>query len=230
MKGDIVHTPDGEEVVLVDIGMTVLVDNPVVRVWDVTLEGNAQHPWHLHHNPYVVLSLKGSEGRMDWIDGSPPRFISEYRGGAVYRPTSPVHRLTNLRDHVYQNRLIEMKDLGELLPEPLDIGEGARSIEGEIVGPDLSDGRRPVLQHPHVTVWTVAIEPGAKADLSLSGVAHVLALVDAPELTEDPAGGVLHHEGGPFLLSNESGRLQTWFIVELTYLEDLEAVLNGDHA
>lgn len=230
MKGDIVYTPDGEEIVLVDIGTTVLVDNEVIRAWDVKLEANGQHPWHLHHNPYVVLSIKGSDGRMDWIDGSPPRFISEYRGGAVYRPTSPVHRLTNLRDHVYQNRLIEMKNLGELLPEPLDIGEGARSIEGESIGPDLADGRRPVLEHRHVKVWTVEVEPGVNAELALSDVPHVLALLDAPDFSEDPTGGVRYHDGGSFQLANRTTDPQTWFVVELTYLEDLEAVLNGVHA
>lgn len=230
MKGDIVYSPDGEKIELVDIGITVLVDNPVVRVWDVTLGGHAQHPWHLHHNPYVVLSLQGSDGRMDWLDGSPERFISEYRGGAVYRPTSPVHRLTNLLDNTYQNRLVELKDLGELLPEPLDIGEGARSIEGEAVGPDIADGRRPVIDHPHVKVWAVDVQGNQDADLQLTDVPHVLALLDAPDLGQDAAGGVTYHEGGPLALANSSADLQTWFVVELTYLGDLDAVLNGGRA
>ena len=227
MKGDIVYSPQGERIELVDIGMSVLVDNAVVRVWDVTLQGRAQHPWHLHHNPYVVLSLQGSDGRMDWLDGSPERFISEYRGGAVYRPTSPVHRLTNLHDRVYQNRLVELKDLGELLPEPLDIGEGARSIEGEVIAPDLPDGRHPVIDHPHVKVWTVDVETDSKIDLGLTRVPHVLALVDAPDPVAEAAGGVGYHEGGPLTLTNDSADRQTWFIVELTYLEDLDATLNG---
>lgn len=230
MKGDIVYSPEGERIELVDIGITVLVDNPVVRVWDVTLEGHAQHPWHLHHNPYVVLSLQGSDGRMDWLDGSPERFISEYRGGAVYRPTSPVHRLTNLLDNTYQNRLVELKDLGELLPEPLDIGEGARSIEGEFVGPDLADGRRPIIGHPHVKVWAIDVEPGQKIELQLTDLPHVLAQVDAPDPAQDPSGGVAYHDGGPLALTNSSADLQTWFVVELTYHGDLDAVLDGDRA
>lgn len=230
MKGDIVYSPQGERIELVDIGITVLIDNPVVRVWDVTLEGHAQHPWHLHHNPYVVLSLKGSDGRMDWLDGSPERFISEYRGGAVYRPTSPVHRLTNLRDHVYQNRLVELKDLGELLPEPLDIGEGARSSEGEVLGPDLADGRRPVIDHPHIKVWTIDLEADDKVDLQLADVPHVLAQVDAPDVALDVTGGVVYHEGGSISVANDSADRQAWFVVELTYLDDLAAVLNGASA
>src|SRR5689334_6373533 len=102
MKGQIVHSPDGEEIVLADIGLVELFDNPVVRVWDVSLQPGETHPWHLHHNPYVVLSISGSECRMDWLDGSAPRFLNEYRGGAVYRPLSPVHRLTNIGDRFYQ--------------------------------------------------------------------------------------------------------------------------------
>lgn len=227
MKGDVVCSPDGTRVVLVDVGVTELLDNPVVRIWDVTLDGHGQHPWHLHHNPYVVLSLRGSDGRMDWLDGSPPRFISEYRGGAVYRPTSPVHRLTNLRDHSYQNRLVELKDLGELLSDPLDIGQGARSVEGETAGPDLPDGRRLVIDHPHVKVWTIDIASRETTNLRLSALPHVLALIDAPDLTEDPQGGTTFHEGGALTVTNASAHSQTWFVVELAYLDNLDAVLNG---
>lgn len=227
MKGDIVYSPEGEEIVLVDIGLVELLDNPVVRVWDVTLEGHGRHPWHLHHNPYVVLSVQGADGRMDWLEGSPPRFISEYRGGAVYRPVSPVHRLTNLTDRIYQNRLVELKDLGELLPEPFDIGPGDRSVHGEPPGPNLPDGREPVIDHPHVKVWTVDVPRGEKAHLDLDQQPHVLALIEAPDLAADPAGGVGYHEGGPLALTNDSAGDRTWFVVELSYLADLASVLNG---
>ena len=121
MRGDVVLSPSGEKIVLADVGSRVLHDDPVVRVWEVTLEPGETHPWHLHHNPYVVLSIDGSQGRMDWLDGSEPRFISEHRGGWVYRPVSPVHRLTNIGTTFYRNRLVELKDLGENLDEPLDI-------------------------------------------------------------------------------------------------------------
>ena len=114
--GQVVTSPQGEEIVLVDVGQTVLLDNDAVRVWEVDLEPNGRQPWHLHHNPYIVLCLNTSAGRMDWLDGSPPRFIREYVGGAVMRPTSPVHRLTNIGESRYRNRLIEMKDLGEERP------------------------------------------------------------------------------------------------------------------
>lgn len=232
MKGDIVYAPDGEEIVLVDIGLVELLDNPLVRVWDVSLEAGARHPWHLHHNPYVVLSVRGSDGRMDWLDGSAPRFISEYRGGAVYRPVSPVHRLTNTGNRLYQNRLIELKALGELLPEPLDIGEGDRSIEGQPPGTRLPDGRTPVIDHPHVKVWTVTLAPGVSAALDLTTTPHVIATLDPAPLYDAPDGGVEFHDGGPLRLTNGAPSEQEWFIVELSYLKDLESILShaGGHS
>lgn len=198
MRGDVVISPSGDEIVLVDVGQVELYDGPLVRVWDVALEPGETHPWHLHHNPYVVLSIAGSEGRMDWLDGSEPRFISEYRGGAVYRPVSPVHRLTNIGKSFYRNRLIELKDLGEHRTEPLDIGPGARSVKGEPAEP-LSDGRVPVLLHDHVGVWIVT---GDDLELNLMGL-HVLAALDSGE--------VRLHPGGPCVLTGE------WFVVELRY-------------
>jgi len=206
VKGQIVHSPAGEEVVLDDVGQTVLLDNPVVRVWDVSLEAGETHPWHLHHNPYVVLSLAGSKARMDWLDGSEPRFLNEYRGGSVYRPLSPVHRLTNIGGRFYQNRLVELKDLGENLPSPVDVGPGDRSVEGQRPGPELSDGRLPVIDHPHVKVWTVAADGGRKLDLA--DLPHVVAALEP-----GADGGVSFHPGGPLTLTGPG----EWFVLELTY-------------
>jgi hypothetical protein len=200
VKGQIVHSPEGEEIVLADIGLVELLDNPVVRVWDVSLRPGETHPWHLHHNPYVVLSVHGSEGRMDWLDGSAPRFLNEYRGGSVYRPISPVHRLTNIGERFYRNRLVELKELGELRATPYPVGEGARSVPSS--GPSLPDGRLPVLRHDHVAVWTVA---GSSRKLDLAGVPHVVAALDEPY-------EVFFHDGGPLTLESRE-----WFIVELSY-------------
>jgi quercetin dioxygenase-like cupin family protein len=158
LRGDVVFSPSGEEIVLVDVGQRVLHDDPVVRVWEVQLEPGETHPWHLHHNPYVVLSIDGSEGRMDWLDGSEPRFISEHRGGSVYRPVSPVHRLTNIGTSCYRNRLVELKDLGEHQSSPLDV-------------------------HPDdVNVCTVA-----DCTLDLDGP-HVLAALDIEDVRLHPGG------------------------------------------
>ncbi|MCK2258344.1 hypothetical protein [Crossiella sp. S99.1] len=221
MRGDLVISPAGEPIVLADIGLTQLHEDPRIRVWDVSLEPGACHPWHLHHNPYVVLSLAGSNGRMDWLDGTEPRFIFEYRGGAVYRPVSPVHRLTNIGDSCYRNRLIELKDLGEHLREPLDIGPGARSSLGVPPGEPLPDGRIPVLRHEHVSVWTVTVHPGETRELDLSPGPHLLAAIEVDE--HDPAGGVRPHPGGPLTLAGAG----TWFVVELSYLNHLNTILEG---
>lgn len=221
MKGDVVTSPSGEKIVLVDIGLVELYDDALVRVWDVSLEPGACHPWHLHHNPYVVLSLDGSDGRMDWLDGSEPRFISEYRGGAVYRPVSPVHRLTNIGKSFYRNRLVELKDLGEHLGEPLDIGPGGRSVKGEPPGEPLADGRLPVLLHDHVSVWTVVVGAGDARDLDLTAGPHVIAAIEVEDA--EPAGGVRLHPGGPFTLTNTAADERTWFVVELGYLDSLRA-------
>lgn len=227
MRGDLVTLHTGQEVELVDIGLVSLHDDDAIRVWDVSLDVGATHPWHLHHNPYVVLSLAGSDGRMDWVDGSEPRFISEYRGGAVYRPVSPVHRLTNIGTSFYRNRLIELKDLGEHLEAPLDIGTGGRSVQGAEAGPPPGDGRTPVLLHDHVSVWTVDVPAGTETTLDLSSARHVVADLDPVDLAQDPSGGVTPHAGGPLSLRAPDSGPRSFFVVELTYLDHLDTLLGG---
>ncbi|GAB3276448.1 cupin domain-containing protein [Kineosporia babensis] len=214
MKGDLVTAPSGEVIELADIGLSRLLDDEIVRIWDVSLAPGECHPWHLHHNPYVVLSLQGSDGRMDWLDGSPPRYLSEYRGGAVYRPISPVHRLTNIGEHFYRNRLIELKDLGEHRKEPLDIGNGGRSTRGAVLGPPTADGRVAVLVHEHVSIWTVEIPASMHRELNLKAVPHVLSWID---LLDDS--GVSVHQGGSLKVSNPAAHPRTLFVLELSYLE-----------
>lgn len=217
--GQLVRAPDGTEVGLVDIGQRVLAQTHAARVWDVTLEPGELQPWHLHHNPYLVLSLEPSPGRMDWLDGSAPRYLEEYVGGAVYRPTSPVHRLTNIGTTSYRNRLVELTELGENSPVVVDIGPGARSVQGEAPpGPVLPDTRTPVLVHRHATIWTATVAPGATTTLELSALPHVLA---ALERSDDAAGGVRIVDGGPVQLSNPGPTPQTYFVVELSHLANL---------
>ena len=111
--GQIVTAPNGEEITLAEIGQTVLLDNERIRIWEVALKPGEFQPWHLHHNPYLVLCLETSPCHMDWLNGDPPRHIEETVGGVIYRPPSPVHMLTNDGDQIYRNRLVELKDLGE---------------------------------------------------------------------------------------------------------------------
>lgn len=221
MRGDIVTAPDGTEVTLVDVGTTKILDEDAVRVFDVYLPAGGRHPWHLHHNPYVVLSVAGSTGRMDWLDGSPSREISEYTGGSVVRPVSTIHCLTNTGDTRYRNRLVELKDLGEKREAgPLDLDD-ARSIEGESAGPDEADGRVPVILHDLVRVWTISVPAGQSIELDLAPVTHVLAELDADiegEALMDVARTV---PGGPTTLTNDTDEERSWHVVALDYLDRL---------
>lgn len=205
MKGQIVTGPDGERIVLVDVGQRVLLDDPLVRVWEVSLDPGQTQPWHLHHNPYVVLCLASSPGRMDWIDGSEPRFTREYVGGAVLRPVSPVHRLTNIGPDHYRNRLIELKELGEegsgraASPRPADINAESRSRADDSPGadPDL------VLDNRYVRVWTVT----TGADELPTDRDRVVVPIDDGESSS----GIAHHLPGEPLAGGTGRR----YVVEL---------------
>lgn len=220
MTVDYATAPDGTRVPLVGVGTSVIHDLPSVRVWDVTLAPGATHPWHLHRNPYVVLSVQGSTGRMDWLDASPSRDIEEYTGGAVFRPVSPVHRLTNTGPAQYRNHLVELKALGENRPDgPLDVGPGARSVEGErpAGASQEPDGRNAVLLTDFVRVWTISVAAESEVSLQLSEVDHLLAEIDGslhgPELSDS----VFTSPGGPLTLSNPRSIERTWFVLALDY-------------
>lgn len=213
--GQLVRGPDGTDVELVDIGQRVLLEAPGVRVWSVDLGPGETQPWHLHYNPYLVLCLAASPGRMDWLDGSPPRFLDEYVGGAVYRPISPVHRLTNIGSGRYVNRLIEFCSLGEDAADPPDIGSGARSVHGKHPPGREPDGRSPVLVHPHTRIWVVSVTAGKQMRLDLGGLPHVTVESD-PDVSAD---GVLWHPvGGPVELANPGTEDRHFYVVELSHV------------
>lgn len=215
MRGDIVTAPDGTQVVLADIGTALVLDDPAVRIWDVALPAGGRHHWHLHANPYVVLSLTTCSGRMDWLDGSPSRHIQEYAGGAVFRPVSPVHCLTNTGGVPYRNRLIELKDLGERLPAPADVGQGGRSDPADPVR-ELADGRRLVLEAGYVTIAAVEVPAGGVVELPPAGTTAVVAPLDPA----DGGGRTRVHADGaaPLRLDNLADAPLTWFVVTLDYL------------
>lgn len=218
-KGDVVTSPHGERIVLDDVGQRVLTDTARVRVWDVGLAPGDSQPWHLHHNPYVVLNIAASPCRMDWLDGSEPRHLNEYVGGAVLRPTSPVHMLTNVGGTTYRNRLIELKDLGENRPDgsPADIGPGDRTVAGQRPAiADPGDGRLPVMHNEHVAVWEVEVPPGGNT-LKLADRPHVTVAFSPAELADDPTGGTGVRPGGLTQVDNATGAAQRFFLVELRY-------------
>lgn len=208
--------PDGRTVPLGDVGQRVLLETGTVRVWEIGLAPGESQPWHVHGNPYVILSVESSPGQMEFLDGSEPRLLQEYVGGAVYRAASPAHRLQNIGDIPYRNRLIELRDLGELREAPLDIGPGARSVAGQRPGARRQDGREPVLDHRDVSVSELHVEAGQSATLALDGVPHVIAAFQPAALVRGPSGGVAYHPGGTVVLSAVES--SSWFVVRLNYL------------
>jgi len=164
--GQIVHSPSGERIVLGEIGQTVLLDTPRVRVWEVALAPGETQPWHLHHNPYLVLNLESSPCHMDWLNGDPPRFLEEKPGGVVFRPPSPVHMLTNDGDRMYRNRLVELKDLGEEAGGDVTPGVPAAPLPGLPL----------VFDSDEVRVYAVDLTPGEP--LALAGRDFVLIGAD----------------------------------------------------
>lgn len=112
-KGDVVHGPDGERIVLADVGHRIVLENDLLRVWEVLLEPGEVQPWHRHHHPYLVVAVEEAHNRMDFLDGSEPRTMHETVGRVVYRPAGKVHKLTNEGSTRYRSRLIELKLLGE---------------------------------------------------------------------------------------------------------------------
>jgi quercetin dioxygenase-like cupin family protein len=111
-NGDVVLDPHGTEVVLGEIGHEIVFENEYVRVWEVRLEPGEVQDWHLHHNPYLIVGIEGAQNRMDFLDGSESRHMTETAGRVVYREAGSVHKLTNEGDTLYVNRLIELKTVG----------------------------------------------------------------------------------------------------------------------
>lgn len=221
MNGDVVIGPDGTEITLVGVGTRVIHESASVRVWDVVLPPGGVHPWHLHHNPYVVLSVAGSTGFMEWLDGSPRRDIVEYTGGSVFRPVSPIHRLTNSGTTRYRNRLIELKALGEDHPGGgADVGPGSRSVPDATDREVLGDGRAEVLTTPFVRVWLATVAAGATQVLTLDPVPHLVVALDADLEGAELDASVTEVTDGATTLTAAGEHSQRWFVVALDYLKE----------
>ena len=115
-KGDTFHLPDGDKVTLGDVGQEIILENEHTRVWHISLEPGESQPWHLHHNPYLVIAIEAADNRITYTDGS-SRDVHEFVGRTIEMNPSPVHMLTNVGVTRYVSRLIEFKDRGENLPE-----------------------------------------------------------------------------------------------------------------
>lgn len=110
-NGDVVTDPAGQDVVLGDIGTSIVFENEHVRVWEVLLEPGQLQPWHQHHHPYLVVAIEEAHNFMQFLDGSEPRRMHETVGRVVYREAGKPHNLRNVGETRYRSRLIELKDL-----------------------------------------------------------------------------------------------------------------------
>jgi quercetin dioxygenase-like cupin family protein len=111
--GDTETAPDGTEIVLGEVGTSVVFENERVRVWEVVLEPGQTQSWHLHDHPYLIVAIEGAKNRMDFLDGGEPREVHETPGRVVYREAGRTHMLTNHGTTRYVNRLVELKAVGE---------------------------------------------------------------------------------------------------------------------
>jgi quercetin dioxygenase-like cupin family protein len=192
--GTTVHAPDGTPVVLAEIGQTMLLENDRVRIWEVALGPGESQPWHLHHNPYLVVNIEASPGRMDWLGGAPPRYVQEHVGGVIFRPTSPVHMLTNIGTTHYRNRLVELRDIGEhavgdvrpaLVPKPAPPEPEiirASDAEETKTGPV---GHHIVFETDLVRAWEIVLNPGAPLTWHRHRNPHVVITLDGSDTRID---------------------------------------------
>ena len=92
-----------------DIGDEILLENELIRMWEVKLEPSQTLGFHIHYHPYLVVSLSGGENEIETIFGN-KIMTNEPIGTYVFiNEMRAVHRLTNKSNVTYFSRLIEMK-------------------------------------------------------------------------------------------------------------------------
>jgi hypothetical protein len=92
-----------------EVGQRVVLENELVRVWEIRLEPGETHDFHIHYHPYLVLSLGGGENEIETIFGQRIK-TDEPLGSTVFiNDMRAVHRLTNRAKVPYLSRLIELK-------------------------------------------------------------------------------------------------------------------------
>ena len=94
-----------------EIGDKILLENDLIRMWEVRLEPGQTLGFHIHYHPYVVVSLGGGENEIETISGR-KIMTNEPAGSYVFiNDMREVHRLTNKSNVTYLSRLIEMKSV-----------------------------------------------------------------------------------------------------------------------
>lgn len=99
------------------VAQTVLFENDLIRLWEISLPVGGGHPTHHHLLPYVILSVDGGHNQMKWQDGRTTRSY-EGPGFVLFREPGGIHRLYNMDEaKPYLNRLMEIKVPSYPLPD-----------------------------------------------------------------------------------------------------------------
>ena len=78
-----------------EIGDKILLENDLIRVWEVRLEPGQTLGFHIHYHPYVVVSLGGGTNEIETISGKKIS-TDEPAGSYVFiNEMREVHQLTN---------------------------------------------------------------------------------------------------------------------------------------
>jgi len=104
-------TADERGITLGEVGQKILLENEYIRMWEVRLAPGETHDFHIHHHPYLVVSLGGGENEIETIFGK--RIPTDEPAGSFVfiDEMRPVHRLTNKSNVTYLSRLIEIKSV-----------------------------------------------------------------------------------------------------------------------
>ncbi len=98
-------------IALGEVGQRIVLENDLVRVWEIRLEPGETIDFHIHYHPYLVISLGGGENEIETVFGRHIK-IQEPLGATVFiDEMRAVHRLTNRAAVPYVSRLIEMKQV-----------------------------------------------------------------------------------------------------------------------
>jgi hypothetical protein len=93
------------------VGQRIVLENEHVRIWEIRLEPGETIDFHIHHHPYVVISLGGGENDIETIFGKHIT-VEEPLGTTTFiNDMRAVHRLTNRAKVTYLSRLIEIKHI-----------------------------------------------------------------------------------------------------------------------
>ena len=94
-----------------EIGDKILLENDLIRMWEVRLEPSQTLGFHIHYHPYVVVSLGGGTNEIETISGKKIS-TDEPAGSYVFiNEMREVHQLTNKSNVTYLSRLIEIKSV-----------------------------------------------------------------------------------------------------------------------